>query len=155
MNSTSLFGLLNIASDGLAAQTAALDATSQNVSNANTPGYSEVTANLETTATGDTFAGSVQVTGVTRSYNALTQTNMLTQQGLGGAADARDQAVAALQNVVAPTSGTIGDSVNSFFASLTALESAPSDTATRAAVLQNATSLAQNISSTAAAWSAA
>ncbi|MGA3124358.1 MAG: flagellar hook-associated protein FlgK [Polyangiaceae bacterium] len=153
MNSTSLFGLLNIASDGLAAQTAALDATSQNVSNANTPGYSEVTANLETTATGDTFAGSVQVTGVTRSYNALTQTNMLTQQGLGGAADARDQAVAALQNVVAPTSGTIGDSVNSFFASLTALESAPSDTATRAAVLQNATSLAQNISSTAAGLS--
>ena len=53
---SSLLGLLNIAGSGLAAQTAAIDATGQNVANVNTPGYSRVTANLETTATGDTFS---------------------------------------------------------------------------------------------------
>jgi flagellar hook-associated protein 1 FlgK len=146
---SSLFGLLNIASDGLAAQTAALDATSQNVSNANTPGYSRVTANLETTATGDTFAGSVQVGGVIRSFDQFTQGNMLSEQGKGGAADARSQALDAVQTIVAPSGGTIGDSVNSFFASLTTLESSPSDPSARAAVLQSATSLAQNVSTTA------
>src|SRR5580692_9870463 len=99
---TSLFGLLNIAQNGLAAQTAGLDATGQNVSNVNTPGYSRVTANLETTTTGDTFAGSVQVSGVVRSFNQLTYGNLLSQQGQSGAADARNSALAQTQGIVAP-----------------------------------------------------
>ena len=146
---TSLFGILNIAASGLAAQTAALDATGQNVANVNTPGYSRVTANLETTATGDTFAGTVQANGVNRSYDQFTFGNLLSEQGRSGSADVRNTALANVQSVVAPTSGTIADSVNAFFASATALESSPSDPSARATVLQNATNLAQSISSTA------
>jgi flagellar hook-associated protein 1 FlgK len=150
---TSLFGLLSIASDGLAAQTAALDATGQNVANANTPGYSRVTANLQTTVTGDTFAGSVQVGGVIRSFNQFTYGNVLSEQSKGGAADARSQALTNVQSAIAPTGGTIADSVNAFFTSLSALETSPSDPSARAAVLQNATDLSQNISTTAAGLS--
>ncbi len=146
---SSLLGLLNIAGSGLTAQTAAIDATSQNIANVNTPGYSRVIANLETTATGDTFAGSVQVAGVIRTYDQFTFGNLLSEQGKGGAADARTRALQSAQAVLAPSSGTIADSVNSFFASVTSLASTPSDPTARAAVLQNATSLAQNISTTA------
>jgi flagellar hook-associated protein 1 FlgK len=150
---SSLFGLLNIAQNGLAAQTAALDATGQNVANVSTPGYSRVTANLETTATGDTFSGSVQVSGVVRSFNQFTYGSMLSEQGQSGAADARSQALQNTQAIVAPSDGTIGDQLTSFFSSLSALASTPSDPSARSAVLSNATSLAQSISSTAAGLS--
>jgi len=146
---SSLIGILNIAGSGLAAQSAALNATSQNVSNVNTPGYSEVTANLETTATGDTYSGTVQANGVIRSYDQFTFGGLLTAQGQSGAADARNQALTQVQDVIAPTSGTIADAVNDFFTSATGLESSPSDPSTRSALLQSATSLAQTISSTA------
>jgi len=149
----SLTALINIAGDGLAAQTAALDATSQNVANVNTPGYSRVTANLETTSTGDTYSGSVVASGVISSFDQFTFGNVLSEQGLGGAADSRSQALSNVENVIAPSGGTIADSVNTFFGSLTALATSPSDPSTRATVLQDATSLAQNISGTAAGLS--
>jgi flagellar hook-associated protein 1 len=151
--SSSLFGLLNIAQSGLAAQTAALDATGQNVSNVNTPGYSRVTANLETIQTGDTFSGGVQVSGVVRSFNQLTYGNLLTQQGQSGAADARSSALDQTQNTIAPSDGTIGDQLNSFFSSLNTLTTSPSDPSARSGVLAAATSLAQSISTTAASLS--
>jgi flagellar hook-associated protein 1 FlgK len=144
---------LNIAQSGLAAQTAAMDATGQNITNVNTPGYSRVTANLETTPTGDTFAGSVQVSGVVRSFNQLTYGNLLTQQGQSGAADARSSALDETQGIVAPTDGTIGDQLSSFFSSLSTLTTSPSDPSARSAVLASATSLAQSISTTAAGLS--
>jgi flagellar hook-associated protein 1 FlgK len=150
---STLFGLLNIAQNGLAAQTAGLDATGQNVANVNTPGYSRVTANLETTATGDTFAGSVQVSGVVRSFDQFTYGSLLSEQGQSGAADARSQALQQTQTIVAPTDGTIGDQLNTFFSSLSALQNAPSDPSARSEVLSDATSLAQSISTTAAGLS--
>jgi flagellar hook-associated protein 1 FlgK len=145
----SLFGLLNIAQSGLAAQSAALDATGQNVANVNTPGYSRVTANLETTDTLDNFMGGVEVTGMQRAFSSLTFGSMLTEQGLGGAADARSTALSQLESTVAPTAGSIGSQIDAFFSSLQTLETSPSDASARSGVLASATSLAQSISSTA------
>jgi flagellar hook-associated protein FlgK len=110
----SLFGLLSIAQSGLAAQTAALDATGQNVSNVNTPGYSRVTANLETIKTPNGYDGGVDVSGMQRAFSALTFGSMLTEQGLGGAADARSTALSQVQSVIAPSTGSIGDNIDSF-----------------------------------------
>jgi flagellar hook-associated protein 1 len=150
---SSLFGLLNIAYNGLQAQTAGLDATGQNVANVNTPGYSEVTANLETTASGDTFSGSVQVAGVTRSFDQFTYGNLLSEQGLDGAADERSQVLQQTQAIVAPSDGTIGDQLSSFYSSLSALANDPTDPSARSEVLSDSSSLAQSISTTAAGLS--
>jgi flagellar hook-associated protein 1 len=150
---SSLFGLLNIAYNGLSAQTAGLDATGQNVANVNTPGYSEVNANLETTASGDTFSGSVQVAGVIRNFDQFTYGSLLSEQGKDGAADARSQALQQTEGIVAPSDGTIGDQLSTFYSSLSALANAPSDPSARSEVLADATSLAQTISTTAAGLS--
>jgi len=147
--SGSLFALLNIAGSGLAAQTAGLDATGQNVANVNTPGYSRVTANLETTDTNDSFTGGVVVGGMDRAFSSLTFGAMVTEQGLGGAADARSQALAQSESIVAPTSGSVGDYINSFFSSIQTLETAPSDPSARSGVLAAASQLATAISATA------
>ncbi len=145
----SLFGLLNIAQSGLAAQTAGLDATGQNVANVNTPGYSRVTADLETVDTPDGFTGGVAVAGMDRAFDSLTFGSLLTEQGLGGAADARSSALGQIESIVAPTTGSIGDNIDSFFASLQTLETSPSDTSARAGVIGAASQLAESISSTA------
>ena len=147
--SGSLFGLLNIAQSGLAAQTAALDATGQNVANVNTPGYSEVSANLETVTTSDSFSGGVNVSGMDRAFSSLTFGSLLTEQGLGAAADARSSALSQTESLVAPSSGTIGDDIDGFFTSLQTLEDSPSDTSARTGVLSAAGQLATAISSTA------
>jgi flagellar hook-associated protein 1 FlgK len=145
----SLFGLLNIAQTGLAAQTAGLDATGQNVANVNTPGYSRVTANLETTSNNDGFSGGVVVAGMDRSFDALTFGSMITEQGLGGAADARSEALSQVESLVAPSSGTIGDNIDSFFSSLQTLETSPADPSARAGVLSAAGQLSTSIATTA------
>jgi len=149
----SLFGLLSIAQSGLAAQTAALDGTGQNVSNVNTPGYSRVTANLETIKTPNGYDGGVDVSGMQRAFSALSFGSMLTEQGLGGAADARSTALSQVQSVIAPSTGSIGDNIDSFFASLQSLETSPSDPSARTGVLDAATTLAQSIASAASSLS--
>jgi flagellar hook-associated protein 1 FlgK len=141
----SLFGMLGIAESGLSAQSAALDATGQNVANVNTPGYSRVTANLETTDTLDTFSGGVTVAGVSRSFDSLTFASLLTQQGLGSAADARSSALAQTETTIAPSTGTIGDNIDSFFASVQTLETSPSDPSARVGVLSAAGQLATSV----------
>jgi flagellar hook-associated protein 1 FlgK len=145
----SLFGLLNIAQSGMAAQSAGLDAAGENISNVNTPGYAMVTANLETTDTADSFAGGVVVAGMSRSFDALTFGSMLTQQGLGGAADSRSEALGQVQSLVAPSSGTLGDDIDSFFSAYQTLETSPGDASARAGVLQAAGELADSVSATA------
>jgi flagellar hook-associated protein 1 FlgK len=151
----SLFSILGVAGDGLAAQTAGLDITGQNVANANTPGYSRLSVNLETVQLGDSYGGSVRAANVIRSSDQFAYARVLAEQSKGGAADARSTALAQVEAIVAPSAGTIADGVNAFFASMSTLSSSPSDPSARAAVLGSATSLAQTISSTAAGLASA
>jgi flagellar hook-associated protein 1 FlgK len=146
---TSLTGLLNIASTGLAAQTALLNATGQNVSNASTVGYSRVTANVETSVN-----GSVQVTGISRTVDQFAFANLVSEQGKSGAASARSSALTDTQSIVSPTGTTLADDINTFFASTSTLEGSPSDASARAGVLAAATQVAQDFSTTANALTA-
>ncbi len=144
--SDSLFSLLNVAASGLAGQSASLLATGQNVANVNTPGYARVTAQLETTSAPNGFSGGgVVVGGMDRAFSALTFGSLLTEQGLGGSADARSQALAQTEATLAPSSGTIGDSINSLYTSFQALEAAPTDPSARAGVLAAAGQLSTSI----------
>ena len=146
---TSLTSLLNIANAGLQAQTAGLTATGQNVANASTPGYSRVTANLETTSVADGYAGSVQVTGITRTVDQFAFANLVSEQGKSGAAQARSSALTQTQTIVSPTGTTLADDLNTFFTSTTTLQGSPSDSSARAGVLAAATQVAQDFSTTA------
>jgi flagellar hook-associated protein 1 FlgK len=146
---------LGVAGDGLAAQTAGLNVTGQNVANANTPGYSRLSVNLETLQLGDSYGGSVRAANVLRSSDQFAYARVLEEQSKGGAADARSTALAQVEAIVAPSGGTIADRANAFFSSMSTLSSSPSDPSARAAVLGSAASLAQSISSTAAGLASA
>ncbi len=145
----SLFSLLNIARDGLQAQSAGVTVSGQNVTNANTPGYVRRRVLLETRTAGSGSDGGVNYRGIQRTFNSLAFGRVVVEHGRQGAASARAAALNEVQATVTPTSGTIADRVNSFFAAFDSLSATPSDTSARLAVLQQASALADQVSGTA------
>jgi flagellar hook-associated protein 1 FlgK len=137
--------MLSTGVTGLLAFQTALDTISNNVSNVDTPGYSEETANLVTnpsTPTANGYIGNgVNVDDVTRSYS-----NYL---------DAQTQQATSAYNQYNTTSG-LADSINNMFGdsstglsatlqtfdqSIQTLANSPSSTSTRQAMLNQAQSL--------------
>lgn len=147
----------NIATGALDADQAALTIVSNNVANANTPGYTRQVANFEendpVTINGQSYGTGATMTGGV-SQRSLVLERALQQQGqIASASSAR---LAALQQVEAIFGQTatassdnsssavngIGQALSSFFDSLSSLESSPADTALRQQVLTSATDLA-------------
>ncbi len=144
---SSLFSIVGSMGESMLAQQAALDVTGQNVANVNTPGYVRQSANLQTQATSGGMEDGVTVGSVTNAFDQFTFSQVIQQSGLKGAADARSQALGSAQNVVSPPGGgDIGTQMTAFFSAYNTLEARPSDPSARAAVLSQATQLAQSIS---------
>ena len=85
----SLFSLLNIARDGLQAQSAGVTVSGQNVTNANTPGYVRRRVLLETRTAGSGSDGGVNYRGIQRTFNSLAFGRVVVEHGRQGAASAR------------------------------------------------------------------
>jgi len=142
----SLFSLLGVARDGLQAQSAAVAVTGQNITNVNTPGYVRRSAVL---ATRPASQGGVEVVTTARSFDRMTYGRAVEEHGRRGAADARADALASTESVVAPGSPDIADRANAFFQSLNTWSGAPADTAARLDVLRRASDLTRQVSGTA------
>lgn len=145
-----LFGLLNIANDGLTSQSFGLNVTGQNVSNANTPQYMRRIALLETqTGPGVKIQGQRQVGDIyaDRALYAAT--------GLQSSASELDGHLAAVENVFNDTNGTgLGSVLSDLFNSFQKLSATPADPTVRQSVLGAAerfTSRSNEISGTLAA----
>lgn len=142
----SLFSLLNIARDGIQVHSTGVSVTGQNITNVNTPGYVQRGAVLVTRPNDQ---GGVSVTTVARSFDRRTHARSVEEHGRRGAADARSNALASVEAILAPSSTTIADRTNAFFRSLDTLTASPADPSARQTVLQQASNLAQQISDTA------
>jgi flagellar hook-associated protein 1 FlgK len=151
----SLFSLLDVARDGILAQSTALDVTGQNVSNAGTAGYTRRVANLETTTTNGAW-GSVRVASIGRTFDRFAERRAVAEMGLKGAATSRSDALAEAESILAPSGvPSIGDQMATFYASMSTLAQNPGDISTRTQAIGDASALAQSISSTASQLSAA
>lgn len=146
--------LANIGVSGLLAAQQGLTTTGQNISNLNTPGYSR--QRIEQTARPAEFAGNgafgtgVQVTGTRRSYDALLTQQL--QQAEAGASASRTYAELAAQvdNVLAGTSGNLGEGFARFADAANALAADPADPATRQVLLAETANLAAQFNDSAA-----
>ncbi|WP_183760642.1 flagellar hook-associated protein FlgK [Tunturibacter empetritectus] len=150
-----LTSLLNIASEALLADQAALNATANNVANQLTPGYTREVVSFQS---GDSvsLSGQAQSSGVTATVSS--QRDRVLEQRVQQQTQTTSQSAAlqtALQQVEnifgltsastgsgAVASSQLGTAINGFFSSLSSLEANPSDTATRQQVLTAATALA-------------
>lgn len=138
-------GIFSIGTSALNAAYTALRTASNNVANANTPGYSRQVTVLRP-AQGTFLAGSylgqgVEVEAVRRVYSEfLTQQAHQAQANAAGA-DTRYAQLAQVSSLFAdPTTG-IGVSVDAFFAAIQDLTQRPGDAAARQALIGAATQL--------------
>jgi flagellar hook-associated protein 1 len=143
----SLSASLNIAVQSLQAEQTAIQTTTNNIANVNTPGYSRQVADFEDTPPvqfGDLTLGSgVQINQITSLRDSILdlRVNQETQQQ--GALNSFISAGQQIQSLFNETSGTgLQSSITAFFNSLSALSANPSDQNTRQGVLTAAQNLA-------------
>ena len=150
-----LTSLLNIASEALLADQAALNATANNLANQLTPGYTREVVSFQS---GDsvTLSGTSQSSGVTATVSSqrdrVLEQRVQQQTQTTAQSAALQTALQQVENIFGLTSAStgsgavvssqLGTAINGFFSSLSSLEANPSDTATRQKVLTAASALA-------------
>ncbi len=146
-------GLFSIGASGLTAAYTSLQTTGHNIANVSTPGYKRqetVQAAVVPQFTGAGFVGKgVAVTDIRRTYDALLTTDATNAESGAAQANTQSAYMARLDSLMGNTDTGIGVSVDNFFNSMQALSVRPADAASRAAFLDQADSLAANISDTA------
>ena len=144
--------VLDIAQQALAADQEALNVTSNNVANENTPGYTREVVNFQSvdavTLSGGTIGAGVTASATSQRDRVLEQ-QVQQQTQTQAQSGALESALEQIQNIFGlsstPTdasSTALGTATNSFFSALSGLTSDPSDTSTRQNVLTAANTLA-------------
>jgi len=150
-----LSSALDIAVGAMQAEEAALDTTSNNIANANTPGYSRQTVSLEAEPPieygGQLFGNGVEIGQITSQRNSALQSMLDQQTSQQGQNSAFLTTMQQVQTLFNETSGDgLQTSISAFFNSLQQLSTSPSDTNLRQAVLTAASNMAQNFNSASA-----
>lgn len=148
-----LSSALNIAVGAMLADQAALDTTSNNIANANTPGYSRQTVNFEETPPveygGQLFGTGVEIGQITSQRNNVLQMSLDQATQQQSKYDSYLTSMQQVQTLFNETSGTgLQSSITAFFNSLQQLSTNPSNTSLRQAVLSAAQNMAQDFNST-------
>jgi len=155
----------DLISQALDADQGGLSIVANNVSNANTPGYTEEQPNWQQNdpvlINGIAYGSGVTETGPTSVRDRVLEERIDQQQQLESASSSRLTALNTLQALFTPDSGSgasaagdIGSDITNFFDSFSSLEANPTDNALRQDVLSSATTLAGDISNAAASLDA-
>lgn len=143
---SSLFGTMSIALSGLLADQAALDITSNNVANANTPGFSRqrpIFLEGDPVVQGSLTFGTGVVLGSVQSLrDPILELRLNDETQERSQLDATVSAMQQVEVMFGGSSGDIGSQLNGFFKSLQQLSTTPADPSTRQGVLTAAGNLA-------------
>jgi flagellar hook-associated protein 1 len=155
----------NLISQALDADQSGLSIIANNVSNANTPGYTQEQPNWVENSpvqiNGVSYGAGVTETGPTSIRDRVLEERLDQQQQLAASSNARLTALNTMQALFTPDSGSsgssagdIGSDITNFFDSFSSLEANPTDNALRQQVLSTATTLSGDISNAAASLNA-
>jgi flagellar hook-associated protein 1 len=143
----------------LEATQAALDATSNNIANANTTGYTREEAtlseNAENESGGTVTGGGVTLDGIQSIRDELLNLQIQQQTSLQYGADAESSSLQQIQTYFSSTGNDIASTLSAFSSSLAQLSANPSDSSVQATVLSAAQNLAQSFNTTAQGLSSA
>jgi flagellar hook-associated protein 1 FlgK len=146
----SISSLLNIGSRAMAASYAQLTVTGNNIANASTPGYSQQTANLETSFSQQTttgfFGSGVDVTTVTRAHSNFLTSEAATAASNAAADDTRSTQLQQLQNVFQTDQAGLGYAAQQAFNSFVDVANNPQDSSARQSALSNIGTMASDFS---------
>ena len=148
----SLSSLMFMASQALGADQGALDATSNNIANQNTPGYSrEVAVLTEGTPTVEgniTYGSGVVLQQIESIRDQVLQIQIGDQNQQQGSAQAQYDALQQVQTLFSSSTSGIGADFTAFFNSISKLSTDPTNVPDRQAVLSAAQNLAGDFHST-------
>jgi len=149
-------GSLSIALSGLNAAQTGLDTVSENISNANTPGYLNETASLANQQTpGDAIGNGVTVTGVIQSTNSFNRQLELSANGAQSYANQIQSLLTSAQaSFNEPSSNGIAEQMNTLYNNFSALADTPTQAANYSQVVASAQNVATSINQAAANLSA-
>jgi flagellar hook-associated protein 1 FlgK len=151
---------LSIAMQALDATQAALDATSNNIANANTPGYTrevpQFSENQQTVSGSNVSGGGVNLDGLQSVRDELLNLQIQQQTSLQSSADAQSSALQQIQTSFSTSSGNdIASALSAFSTSLSQLSANPTDSAAQQAVLNSGQGLANAFHTTAGSLTSA
>lgn len=150
---TSTFLGLETALRGLVASQASVDTTGHNISNASTPGYSRQVAELTTTPSFQMVPSGDLGTGVTvesfqRIRDSFLDLQLRAQTMRQGSAQAQESGLNQVQQTLAePSDNGLGELLGNYWSAWQNVANNPSDIATRQALVQSASALANGFNS--------
>lgn len=149
----------NLANGALSADQAALAVVSNNVSNANTPGYTREVATFEendpVTINGAQYGTGVTMTGGVSQRDLVLDQALVQQQQAESASGARLSALQQVESIFSSATATdsgssstaaggLSQDLSGFFDSLSSLEASPASNSLRQQVMASAANLAQD-----------
>jgi flagellar hook-associated protein 1 len=150
---SSLFGIMAIATGALGAEEGALDATTNNVANANTPGYSRLQPELAESAPvvvgSITYGTGVALEKLQSLRDPILQLRIQEETQQQGQLNAYVTAMQQAQVQFTTSSSDIGTEISNFFSSLDQLSTDPTNLSLRQGVLTAAGNMATAFNNTA------
>jgi flagellar hook-associated protein 1 FlgK len=144
---------LLIGAQALQVAQGALAATSNNIANANTPGYTRELPQLAeaemSQSGGEIIGGGVSLTGLQSVRDELLNLQILGQTSSQSSEDTQSSSLQQIQTNFATTGGDIGSALSAFSSSLLQLSANPSSSAVQQGVLSSGQSLANAFNNTA------
>ncbi len=146
-----LFGI-NISA--LQAFQAAISVTSNNIANANTPNYAQESVDLASAAPQSngtaTVGAGVVVAGISRAYNQLAETQLISSQSSLGQLNSLQSYTNQIDNLIGTTGGGLTTALQGYYNAWSTLANNPTSTAARQALLSQAKGVASSFQNTAA-----
>lgn len=137
--------LINTAMSGLSAASAALNTTSNNITNYAVGGYSRQTtvlAQANSTLSGGSYYGNgANVSTVYREYDQFITNQLRAASAQSSGLDSQYSQISNINSMLAGTTNTLSSNIQDFFSSLQTLSSNSSDSSARQAVLGKAQGL--------------
>jgi flagellar hook-associated protein 1 FlgK len=144
---------LLIGTDALEATQGALTATSNNIANANTPGYTreipQFAENQQNLVGGQVNGGGVTLTGLQSIRDELLNVQIQNQTSLQSSANTESSSLQQIQTNFASTGNDIASALSKFSSNLTQLSANPSSSTVQQQVLSSGQSLAHAFNTTA------
>jgi flagellar hook-associated protein 1 FlgK len=154
LNTSLLTGL-----QALEATQAALNSTSNNIANANTPGYTREVAqfseNAQNLVGGQVVGGGVTLNGIQSVRDQLLNLQIQQQTSLQSGADAETSSLQSVESLFASTGQDVASTLSAFSSSLAELSANPTSANAKQGVLTAGQNLAHSFNSTANGLSSA
>jgi len=147
-----LSDLFSISISALQALQTAISVTSNNIANANTPGYADESVeftNAVPQSAGSTPIGAgVDVAGVNRAVNEVANSQLNASQSALGQLNSLQSYTNQIDNVVGTTAGGLTTALQNYYSAWSTLSTDPTSTASRQALLSAAQAVATSFQST-------